>query len=161
MRIWHHPVTFNLAVLLFGALPLAIFGVFLWFSIFPPASAAAEPWRFDLGRFLGGGLFYWLVYALPVLAGGGVHQAALALIPPTWSRGAQRLVALASTPLVLLGAFVASGAVPMDARLLGRVAAIAAVPLACYGLAVRMVRQPHEAQHQDGRGAVDLNAPAT
>lgn len=129
----------NLAILLLGAVPLAIVTVWVQSTVFPlewmrraDGAGGGEP----VSTFV----FWFLVLALPALLGGLIHQAALRAIPPSWAPGRRRLAVLLSAPLVLLG-FLLIGNAP-DALVLPRVVAPILVSLAFYGLLARPLREP-------------------
>ena len=121
------PAMFNLCVLLFGALPVAIAVGWLTARISPPewAQTASR----GIGRdMLAGFTFWYLSLFVPVVAGGLLHQLVLKLLRGRTRGLVQRLVLVATAPIILLGF------IPFRGAWGPKVAVPALVALALYGL---------------------------
>jgi len=109
-RTWN-PVIHNLALLAFGALPLAIVGGWAVAVLFP-AEWMKGTARSSAGEYASGFLFWFVVLIIPVLMGGLLHQVAIRTVPPSWSRVQQR-IAIVATAVVIPVGFLLIGNSPM------------------------------------------------
>lgn len=91
----------NLALLVFGALPLAL--LVGWII----ASVAPVPWleveqNASAGEFVESFLLWFLFLVVPVLLGGAIHQVLLGLIPPGWAPTRRRVAIMVTSPVVMV-----------------------------------------------------------
>ena len=90
---------FNLLILVGGALPLWIVAEWLQALVFPPPESGSTGW----GKFGDAAQMFVLEFfamGIPLLFGGVLHQAALLVIPKSWSRRVSRATILVTSPLV-------------------------------------------------------------
>ncbi len=93
----------NLAILIFGALPLAILSSWLASSLFPLDWMRETERGSSVGGQASGFLFWFLILFVPVLIGGLIHQIALGAIPSSWKGVHRRLAILFSAAVIPLG----------------------------------------------------------
>lgn len=92
----------NLAILVFGALPLGIALVWLESLIVPLDWMEGVERGGSVGEYATGLLFWLLVLLIPVLLGGIVHQLLVGLIPASWAPIQRRLAILLTSPVILV-----------------------------------------------------------
>ncbi|HEX8361044.1 MAG TPA: hypothetical protein VF613_13095 [Longimicrobium sp.] len=91
----------NLAILVFGALPLVIALVWLETLIAPLDWMKGIDSQGSTGDYAVALLFWMLVLVIPVLMGGVIHQLLIGLIPNSWAPAQQRLAILLTSPVIL------------------------------------------------------------
>lgn len=125
----------NLAVLLAGAIPLAIITAWIEGLIHPVEWKRDVIQVTEVSEVLSAFLFWYLVLIVPVLIGGILHQVLLRFLPMPHGATGQRIALLLSTPIVLLG-FLVVGNSP-GGMLVGRAIAPIIIALLGYGMLVR------------------------
>jgi hypothetical protein len=126
----------NLAILVFGALPLTIALVWLETLIAPLDWMKGIDGGGSVGDYVVGFLFWMIVLVIPVLVGGVVHQLLIALVPASWSPAQRRLAILLTSPVIL------AALVPLSTGNPGllfswRGLIPIGIALVCYGLTAR------------------------
>lgn len=120
----------NLLLLVFGAVPLVFFLVWLGNLLLGRYE------QLSLGFAASSGYLYTVIYFLPVLVGGLIHQALVAALPPGWTAWKRRIAAVLLT--VVIPVVLILFGQPID--VLGWFAIPITIALIAYGLLMRLPR---------------------
>jgi len=95
-------LVWNLALLVFVALPcwIALMLLASWFV--PPEWMREDGFRWTLSELAGALLFWWLIMVIRVIVGGALHQLIIVWLPQEWSARRVRTAAISATAIIPL-----------------------------------------------------------